>query len=105
MTPDEVKAVYLGQSTRFPNGEVVQPVDQSLGSPDRTAFVSAVLGMDERRLKRHWSKLIFSSKGKPPNGLENADVVMRWVSRNPHGIGYVDAGIVDPSVQILLRVK
>ena len=105
LTAAGVREIFLGRSSRFPNGENAKPIDQQIGSADREQFLSLVLDMSEKRLKRHWSRLIFSGGGSPPESLEEGRVVVRWVSRNPGGIGYVDADLVDDSVKVLLVLE
>jgi ABC-type phosphate transport system substrate-binding protein len=104
LTAVHIKKLFMGKSKFFPNGDKSEAIDQKVGSAARAVFVSSILETNEAKLSRHWSKLIFSGKGKPPNVLDGDEAIKRWVGRNPAGIGYVDASQVDESVKVLLIV-
>lgn len=99
ITADFLADIYLGKNREL------KPVAQSKGSPDRTVFLSEVLGMNESTFKRYWSKLIFSGKGRPPNNLHSAEAVLAFVAQNENAIGYVDASLVDDSVKVAMRTE
>ena len=94
-----VRSIYLGESRSL------TPVAQAVGSIDRQAFLDGVVEMNESRFKRHWSKLIFSGRGRPPNNLSSQKAVLSWVASNPRAIGYVDSTLVDSSVKVVLRLR
>ncbi len=92
-----VRSIYLGENRSL------TPVEQATGSIDRQAFLEGVVEMNESRFKRHWSKLIFSGRGRPPNNLSSQKAVLSWVASNPIAIGYVDSTLVNSSVKVVLR--
>ena len=94
-----VRSIYLGENRSL------TPVEQAIGSIDRQAFLEGVVEMNESRFKRHWSKLIFSGRGRPPNNLSSQKAVLSWVASNPIAIGYVDSTLVDNSVKVVLRLR
>lgn len=100
LSADLVRDIYLGKNRQL------KPVEQAKGSDDRQAFLDTVLEMSEKKFKRHWSKRIFSGKGKPPNSLSSAEAVIAFVATNENAIGYIDAALVtDESVKIAVRVE
>ena len=99
LTSGLVRSIYLGRNTSL------TPVDQAAGSIDRQLFLEGVMDMSESRFKRHWSKLIFSGRGRPPNNLSSQQAVRSWVASNPIAIGYVDSTFVDSSVKVVVRVR
>ena len=105
ITLDQVRDLYHGKSKTLPNGERAKVVDQPSGSNSREQFLARVLEQNESELNRNWSKLIFSGKGRPPEVLESADAVKRWITLNPEGIGYIDSKDVDGTVKVLLKVR
>ena len=105
ITIEVVRDLYHGKSKTLPNGEYAKVVDQPSGSDSRDQFLAGVLEQSESELNRYWSKLIFSGKGRPPEVLESADAVKRWITLNPEGIGYIDSKDVDRTVKVLLKVR
>lgn len=99
---DTVSRIYLGKSSSFPSGDQAVPVDQSEGSATREAFNDSVLGKSSSQLKAYWSRLIFTGKGTPPKEVGDDAAVKSLVAANPNMIGYVDSGVVDDSVKVVL---
>ena len=64
-------------------------------------FYTDVVGKSEAQLKRHWSQLVFTGKGKPPPSVADDQAVKDWVASTPGAIGYIDGGSVDASVKVL----
>lgn len=91
--------LYLGRSTRFPDGEGATPIEQKAGSPARVEFLSAYLGRSEAQMKSHWSKLVFTGRGRPPREATNPQAMKQIVAGDPHAIGYLDARLVDSSLR------
>lgn len=105
LSAEQIREIYQGKSTRFPNGDPVKPIDQRGGSDERNQFLSQVMDKTESEMNRYWSRLIFSGKKRPPEVLESSDAVRRWVAKNPNGIGYIDDSYMDESVKVLLRLE
>jgi ABC-type phosphate transport system substrate-binding protein len=93
--------LYLGRTTRLPDGKPAVPIDQKPGTDDRAAFSEIYLGRSEAQIKAHWSKLIFTGRGRPPAEAADAQAVVRMVAENPRAIGYVHRRFVDASVRIV----
>lgn len=93
--------LYLGRTTRFPNGEPAEPIDQGTTSAARTDFYQRYLGRSLPEIKTHWSRLIFTGRGRPPRDVASAEDMRRLVAENPGTIGYIDRRLVDGSVRIV----
>lgn len=103
LSTEQIREIYQGKSTKFPNGDPVKPIDQRGGSDERSRFLGQVMDKTESEMNRYWSRLIFSGKKRPPEVLESSDAVKLWVANNPDGIGYIDGVYMDESVKVLLR--
>lgn len=101
---DQVAAIFLGQSARFPGGALATAVDQPLGSDERKQFYLRVTGKSPALLKAHWSKLVFTGRGQPPRELQGNEAVRRAVAEDPGLIGYIEREALDPSVRPVLLV-
>lgn len=91
--------LYLGRTTRFPGGTAATPMEQKAGSAARVEFLANYLGRTEAQMKSHWSKLIFTGRGRPPQEASTAQAMKELVARSPHAIGYLEARLVDASVR------
>lgn len=93
--------LYLGRTTRFPNGEPAEPIDQETTSAARADFYQRYLGRSLAEIKAHWSRLIFTGRGRPPRDVPSGEDVRRLVAENPGAIGYIERRLVDGSVRII----
>jgi ABC-type phosphate transport system substrate-binding protein len=83
---------FLRKTTRWPDGQPLQPVDQPADSPTRRRFSDDALGRRVSAVKEYWTQAIFSGRGVPPPQLESDDQVVKFVLQTPGAIGYVSAG-------------
>lgn len=104
LRPDQVAAIFLGQSARFPDGSVATPIDQPIGSSQRDGFYLRVAGKTPALLKAWWSKMVFTGRGQPPRELAGNAAVRQAVASDPGAIGYIDREALDPSVRQVLLV-
>lgn len=93
--------LFMGKSSRFPDGSPAIPVDQADGALIRLEFYSEFTGKSPAQVKAHWSKMIFTGRGRPPKVIASGSEVKRWVASTPSGIGYIDRELVDDSVKVL----
>jgi ABC-type phosphate transport system substrate-binding protein len=97
----QVADIFLGKTSRFPDGSIALPVDQGEESPLRDKFYAQFAGKSPAQVKAWWSKIIFTGRGQPPRQAVDSTEVKRIVSDNPHAIGYIDARQVDSTVRVL----
>lgn len=93
--------LYMGRTTRFPNGAPAVPIDQRSGTSVRAAFSETYLGRSEAQMKAHWSRIIFTGRGRPPAEAADGDTARRLVSGDPNAIGYLDPRLVNASVRVV----
>jgi hypothetical protein len=99
---DQVAAIFLGQSPRFPDGVEAVPLDQHLGAPLRDEFYLRVTSKTPALLKAWWSKMVFTGRGQPPAEAADSAAVRRRVADHPDTLGYIDRAALDPSVRAVL---
>jgi ABC-type phosphate transport system substrate-binding protein len=102
---DQVAAIFLGQTARFPDGVEAVPLDQPLGSKLRDEFYERVASKTPALLKAHWSKMVFTGRGQPPGEALDSVAVRRRVADNPELVGYIERGALDASVRPVLVVR
>jgi hypothetical protein len=98
---DQVAAIFLSQSGRFPGGAEAVPLDLALGSALRNDFYSAVAARTPALMKAYWTKMVFTGRGQPPRELASSAAVRRLVADNPAMIAYIDKSALDASVKTI----
>jgi ABC-type phosphate transport system substrate-binding protein len=96
----EVSKLFLRKQTKWTNGRIVQPVDQSESASARRKFSQAVHGMDVPSVKSFWQEVVFAGRGEPPLEKPSDTDVVAYVKANPNAIGYVspEAPVADVKV-------
>jgi ABC-type phosphate transport system substrate-binding protein len=103
LSRDQVADIFLGKTARFPNGAPAVPIDQAEASAARAAFYTQFTGKSAVQMKGHWSKIIFTGRGKPPKAAASGLEARTLIAANPQAIGYIERASVDGSVKVLLQ--
>ncbi len=103
LTPRNVSNIFLGKVNEFPDGGKAVSIDQAEGSVIRNEFYSRVVNKTASQMTAYWAKAIFSGDSFPPQRLENAAAVVKFVASNPSAIGYVDKSDVNNEVKVILE--
>ena len=98
---EQVAAIFMAQTDRFPDGAEAVALDLPPGSALRDAFYRRVAERSPALMKAYWSKMVFTGRGQPPRELHNSAAVRRMVAGNPAMIGYIDRAALDASVKAL----
>ena len=101
LSKSQITDIFLGKSSRYPDGTLAVPVNQAEGSPARDEFYLTFAGKSSAQLKAYWSKIIFTGRGQPPREVANGAEVRKMIAENPGTIGYIDQSLVDQSVRVL----
>ena len=101
LTPAQVADIFLGKSSRFPDGTPALPIDLQEDSPARDKFYTQFTGKSPAQVKAHWSKIIFTGRGQPPRQASDSREAKRLVAENPNAIGYLEPSQVDSTLRVL----
>jgi len=101
LSAGQVADIFLGKTSRFPDGSQAVPVDQPEESAARDRFYSQFTGKSPAQVKAYWSKIIFTGRGQPPRQVANAQEAKRFVLENPNAIAYIDASQLDDTVRVV----
>ncbi len=93
--------LYLGRTTRFGDGSPAVPINQRSRTTARDAFFETYLGRSEAQMKAHWSKVIFTGRGRPPAEVANGEAMRTLVAANPRAIGYLDSRLVTSRLRVV----
>lgn len=101
LNPAQVADIFLGKTSRFPDGTQAVPIDLGEDSPLREKFYALFTGKSPAQVKAHWSKIIFTGRGQPPRQVASGLEARKAVAENPNAIAYIETRLVDPSVRVL----
>jgi ABC-type phosphate transport system substrate-binding protein len=102
LSKNQAVDIFLGKTSRFPDGGQAVPIDQVEGSAERNEFYTRYASKSAAQIKAHWSKIIFTGRGQPPKEVANSTEVKKRIVENPNAIGYIEQNLVDGSVKVLL---
>lgn len=103
---DTVRRVYLKELSAWPGGAESQPFAREAGSPVQTAFVKAVLGMDETAINDHWTRVKQTKGETPPREVGSVNILFRLVGKFEGGLSVVtaeEAASAPAEVKVLFR--
>jgi ABC-type phosphate transport system substrate-binding protein len=83
---------FLKKTTRWPDGELIRPVDLPPDSAVRHRFTEDALNRSVAAVKSYWQQQIFAGRSVPPAELNSEEEVVKYVARSPGAVGYVGAG-------------
>ncbi len=104
LSQNQAADIFLGRTSRFPNGDLAVPIDQVEGARTRDEFYQKLVGKSPAQVKAHWSKVIFTGKGQPPKEIADSKVIKRAVASSISFIGYVDRSALDGSVKVVMTL-
>jgi ABC-type phosphate transport system substrate-binding protein len=101
LSRNAIADLFLGRAVRFPDGTRALPIDQEEGSAARDEFYTTFAGKSPAQLKAHWSKIIFTGRGRPPTAVASGIDARKLVAADPNAIAYIDRSLMDGSVKAL----
>ena len=88
----ELRKIFLSDRSRWDNGKAVAPVIEAAGSPERTAFLKTVCGMNDSDFNKYFVQAAFTGKDvTPPKEVGSGSNVKANVAASPGGIGFIKA--------------
>ena len=99
---DELRKIFLGERSHWPNGRRITLVMLDPAQPERKVVLREIYGMSEKDLNNHFIQGVFTgSVLASPKTLASAADVRKFVFNVPGAIGYVRGSDVDASVKTL----
>jgi len=98
----ELRKIFLGEHSHWPNGRRITLVMIELGRPERAAILREVYHMNEAELNRHFLHALFTGQVLvSPKTLNTPVGVCKFVFNVPGAIGFLRASDVDDSVRVI----
>jgi ABC-type phosphate transport system substrate-binding protein len=99
---DELRKIFLGERSHWPNGRRITLVMLDTTQPERKVVLRDIYGMSEKDFNSHFIQGVFTGAVfVSPKTLATAADVRKFVFNVPGAIGYVRASEVDSSVKVL----
>jgi ABC-type phosphate transport system substrate-binding protein len=98
----ELRKIFLGQRSHWPNGRRITLVMMDPAQPERKVILREIYGMNEKDLSNHFIQGVFTGTVlASPKTLATPAEVLKFVFNVPGAIGYLRASEVDGSVKVL----
>jgi ABC-type phosphate transport system substrate-binding protein len=98
----ELRKIFLGERSHWPNGRRITLVMIEPGRPERTAVLSLIYQMSENDFNNHFLHGLFTGEVfTSPKTLASPVGVRKFIFNVPGAIGYVRATDVDASVKVI----
>lgn len=102
ITLKELRTVFLGERSHWPNGRRITLVMMDPGEPERKAVLRDICRMSETEFSRHFLQGLFTGEVfVSPKTLASPIGVRKFVFNVPGAIGYVRASDVDGTVKVI----
>ena len=99
---DELKKVFLGERSHWPNGRRITLVMLNPSQPERKLILREVYAMSEKDLNSHFIQGVFTGAVLvSPKTFGSTTELKKFVFNVPGAIGYVRAADVDASVKVV----
>ncbi|MGD0268391.1 MAG: TonB family protein [Candidatus Sulfotelmatobacter sp.] len=100
VSAEELKKIFLEESSSLSDGTHVEPVLESDG-PVHRAFLQQCLGRSSDDLQSYYRALVFTGRGSMPKELSSDAGVVAYVARTRGAIGYVSIATSTEGVKTL----
>ncbi len=98
----ELRTVFLGERSHWPNGRRITLVMMDPGLAERKAVLRDICHMNETEFSRHFLQGLFTGEVfVSPKTLASPTGVRKFVFNVPGAIGYVRASDVDATVKVI----
>jgi ABC-type phosphate transport system substrate-binding protein len=101
LSKTQMADIFLGKTTRFPDGAPAVPIDQSEGTLARDEFYLRIVGKSAAQMKAYWSRIIFTGRGQPPRAVPSSSETKKLVVANTNTIGYIEPNLVDDTLRVV----
>jgi ABC-type phosphate transport system substrate-binding protein len=100
----ELSRYFLKESTTWPDGSRVEPIDLPPESEVREQFTRSVHGRTVKAVEAYWHRKLFQGEGVPPVSTTAEKDVIFFVMSSPNAVGYVSSDTAEASQAKIIRI-
>jgi ABC-type phosphate transport system substrate-binding protein len=100
----DLRAIFMGEKTRFADGSHAVPVIRK-GGPAHEVFVKNYFDESPNDFREQWRKEVFTGQGSMPKSFDSESALIEYVSATPGTIGYVSRIGPEANVKSLTLLK
>ncbi|MBF0193737.1 MAG: substrate-binding domain-containing protein [Magnetococcales bacterium] len=89
ISQQDIKNIFLGKKTHWPNGNRIKIVVQKRGSA-HDSLLKNVIGMTSVSFRNYWRKRVFTGSSRPPKTFKSDSDVVAFVASKPGSVGYIN---------------
>jgi ABC-type phosphate transport system substrate-binding protein len=102
LSMDQLRSIYLGEMSVWPDGKRVVPVAFGSGSPELRLLLKKICRMSEADYQRYYMQMSFEGKTvTQPRILGSSSAVHSFVLSNPGAIGMIRTNEMDSTVNVI----
>lgn len=100
LTAKDLKMIFLGEKTTWPDGQVLKVAVLKNGEVHKE-FMKDIVKLSPLKFSIHWKQKIFTGSATVShiNFFKSEDQVKEYVKNNPTAIGYISVDSVDDTVK------
>lgn len=98
---DTARAIFAMRQRTTPNGEAIHVMVLPDDHPVHARFAKGLLDVYPHQLRLAWDRMVFSGTGQAPERVASQAEMLQQVATTPGGLGYIERGYLDDSVQVL----
>jgi hypothetical protein len=89
VSSDQIRNVYLGRTSVWPNGTTARPLNRPAGTMAARKFYGGILKMNAGAFSEHWSEIQLGGGGIAPPTMSSGKVTVAKVAATTGGFSYV----------------
>jgi len=100
LSDNDIKNIFLGKKTYWPNGERIIVVIQKQSIVHEN-FLNNYINMTSIAFRNYWRKRVFSGIGLPPESFDSDHEIIQYISKVPGSISYINNNLTNNTIKIL----
>jgi ABC-type phosphate transport system substrate-binding protein len=101
LSKDNLKAIFLGQTTAWGNGAKIEFVTLKDSSEIHEEFLKQYVDKSTSQFSNFWKQQVFTGKGRMPKQFDSESKLIEYVSATDGAIGYVSGKAAKGSAKVI----
>lgn len=98
LTKEDVKAIFLGEKTKWSNDNKVTFVVLKTDA-DQEQFMKDYVGKTPSQFNNFWKQQVFTGKGKIPQSFDDPKALLDFVAKTDGAIAYISSDAANENVK------